>query len=129
MNNVVLIGRLAKDPELRFTQGKGTAVCTFNLAVDREGQEGADFIRVTAWNKTAELITTYLTKGSQCAIQGRISARSYKDSNDETKYITEVVANRVEFLSPKSNKSNVQQQKNDNPFDDFNAVDDDDLPF
>ena len=96
MNKVVLIGRLTKDPELKFTPGTGNAVTTLTLAVDRyntkTGQKEADFIPVVIWGKTAESVANYLKKWSQAAISGRIQTRSY-DAKDGTKrYVTEVVA-------------------------------------
>lgn len=96
MNKVVLIGRLTKDPELKFTPGTGNAVTTLTLAVDRyntkTGQKEADFIPVVIWGKTAESVANYLKKGSQAAISGRIQTRLY-DAKDGTKrYVTEVVA-------------------------------------
>ena len=88
MNKVVLIGRLTKDPELRFTPGTGSAVTTLILAVDRyntkTGQREADFIPVVIWGKQAESAANYLSKGSQAAISGRIQTRSY-DAKDGTK--------------------------------------------
>ena len=103
MNKVVLIGRLTKDPELRFTPGTGMAVTTVTLAVDRFNastkQREADFISVVIWGKQAESTANYMSKGSQMAISGRIQTRSY-DAKDGTKrYVTEVVAQEVSFLS------------------------------
>jgi single-strand DNA-binding protein len=103
MNKVILIGRLTKDPELKFTPGNGTAVTTVTLAVDKynasTGQREADFISVTIWGKQAESTANYMNKGSLMAISGRIQTRSY-DAKDGTKrYVTEVVANEVNFLS------------------------------
>lgn len=101
MNKVVLIGRLAKDPELRYTQN-GTAVCSFTLAVDRpykqEGGVSADFINIVVWNKAGENCAEYLAKGRRAAVDGRLQIRSYEDSNGARRYATEVVAERVEFL-------------------------------
>ncbi|MBR2215081.1 MAG: single-stranded DNA-binding protein [Selenomonadaceae bacterium] len=108
MNKVVLIGRLTRDPDVRYTQS-GTAVTTFTLAVDRRGarnaeqngQPTADFIPIVTWQKTAELCGNYLSKGRQVALEGRIQTRSY-DAKDGTKrYVTEVVANEVEFIGPR----------------------------
>ena len=100
MNNIILIGRLTKDPELRYTQA-GKAVCSFTLAVDRpysgENKE-ADFINIVVWNKVGENCAQYLKKGRKAAVQGRLQVRSYEDDNGKKKYITEVVANSVEFL-------------------------------
>jgi single-strand DNA-binding protein len=102
MNKVILIGRLTKDPELRFTPGNGTAVTTLTLAVDKynpsSGQREADFIPVVIWGKQAETTANYMAKGRLMAISGRIQTRSY-DAKDGTKrYVTEVVANEVQFL-------------------------------
>lgn len=100
MNNVVLIGRLTKDPDLTYTQS-GTAVCKFTLAVDRQGKDGADFIKIVTWNKTAENCGKYLAKGRQAAIQGRIQTGSYKSKDGHTVYTTDVIANNVQFLGSK----------------------------
>lgn len=147
MNKVILIGRLTKDPELRYTPGNGTAVTTLTLAVDnynsKTGEKGADFIPVVIWGKQAENTAQYMIKGSQIAISGRITTRSY-DAKDGTKrYVTEVVAdtfNGVSFLS-KGNGNN-SSTGNSNPGNDNNdafgdmgfdsdmtPVDDGDMPF
>ena len=102
MNKVVLIGRLTKDPELKFTPGAGTAVATITLAVDRrfskDGQREADFISVVIWGKQAETTANYMSKGKLMGVSGRIQTRSY-DAKDGTKrYVTEVVAEEVQFL-------------------------------
>ena len=159
MNKVVLIGRLTRDPELRYT-GSNTAVATFSLAVNRnftnqQGEREADFINIVVWRKQAENVKNYLSQGSQVAIEGRIQTRSYGDNNGQKGYVTEVVADNVEFLSSKnsSNSSNggSNSQSSDptpydfgpapepkgtnvdsNPFADFGAsieVSDDELPF
>ena len=101
MNSVILIGRLARDPEMSYTQQQ--AACTkFTLAVDRpkrQGEDqGADFIRVTVWGKQAENCDRYLSKGRQVAVMGRIQTGSYKNREGVTVYTTDVVADRVEFL-------------------------------
>ena len=106
MNKVVLVGRLARDPELRTTQS-GTAVVSFTVACDRrfarQGEERqADFISCVAWNKTAEFISRYFTKGMRIALDGRIQTRSYDDQNGNKRYITEVVAEDVEFAQSKN---------------------------
>lgn len=108
MNKVVLIGRLTRDPELRYTPGNGVAVTTVTLAVDRFNastkQREADFISVVIWGKQAENTANYMSKGSQMAISGRIQTRSY-DAKDGTKrYVTEVVAQEVSFLSKGSGR-------------------------
>ena len=150
MNKVVLIGRLTKDPELRFTPGTGSAVTTLTLAVDRyntkTGQREADFIPVVIWGKQAESAANYLSKGSQAAISGRIQTRSY-DAKDGTKrYVTEVVADPfggVQFLGSKGSnasgnnfgESNEYSAPMDDPFsnvnfdEDITPVDDGDMPF
>ena len=147
MNKVVLIGRLTKDPELRFTPGSGAAVTTFTLAVDRyntkTGQNEADFIPIVIWGKQAENIANYMSKGGQVAISGRIQTRSY-DAKDGTKrYVTEVVAdmvNGIQFLGNRSG-NNINQDNGSNNYgpmnqdinfnyeEDITPVDDGDMPF
>lgn len=107
MNNVVLIGRLTKDPDLTYTQS-GTAVCKFTLAVDRQGKDGADFIRIVTWNKTAENCGKYLAKGRQAGIQGRIQTGSYKNKDGYTVYTTDVIANSVQFLGSKGSEEKTE---------------------
>lgn len=142
MNKVVLIGRLTKDPELKYTPGTGTAVTTITLAVEnynsKTQEKTADFIPVVLWGKQAENTAQYTLKGSQVAISGRISVRTY-DAKDGTKrYVTEVVAdmfNGVQFLSKNNNSnSNTSVENNDvfggMNFDEYNMpVDDGDMPF
>jgi single-strand DNA-binding protein len=124
MNKVVLIGRLTKDPELRYTPGTGTAVSTVTLAVDRYNsktqQREADFIPVVVYGKQAESLANYLSKGSPAAVSGRIQTRSY-DAKDGTKrYVTEVVADvplGVQFIGSKKNDDDLQEvNDNDGPF-------------
>lgn len=99
MNNVVLIGRLTKDPEVRYIPESQMAVATFTIAIDRAGKDkGADFPRITCFGKTAELVERYISKGRLVGIQGRIQTGSYKNKEGATVYTTEVVADRVEFL-------------------------------
>ncbi|WP_100065707.1 single-stranded DNA-binding protein [Miniphocaeibacter massiliensis] len=110
MNNVILIGRLTRDPELRYTAGSGNAMCRFTVAVDRglsrdkraemeqRGQPTADFIGCVAWGKTAELVANYLSKGRQVALQGRIQTSSYEGKDGNRIYRTDVVADRIEFI-------------------------------
>ena len=102
MNSVILIGRLARDPELSYTANTQNAVCRFTLAVDRpkrQGEDqGADFIRITVWGRQAETCDRYLSKGRQVAVMGRIQTGSYKNREGVTVYTTDVVADRVEFL-------------------------------
>ena len=102
MNQVILIGRLARDPELSYTPNTQSAVCRFTIAVDRprrNGEDaGADFIRITVWGRQAETCDRYLSKGRQVAVAGRIQTGSYKNREGVTVYTTDVVADRVEFL-------------------------------
>ena len=110
MNKVVLIGRLTKDPELKFTPGNGTAVATLTLAVDRRfpnknGQREADFIQVTVWGKSAENTANYMGKGRLMGVSGRIQTRTYDAKDGTRRYVTEVVADEVQFLE-KGNGNN-----------------------
>lgn len=106
INNVVLVGRLTKDVELRKTQN-GKSVVSYTLAVNRqfkqEGQPDADFINCVAWNKTADLMDQYLHKGSLVGVEGRIQTRSYQDNTGKNVYVTEVLTESVQFLENKSN--------------------------
>ena len=160
MNKVVLIGRLTRDPELRYT-GNNTAVASFTLAVNRpfsnqQGEREADFINVVVWRKQAENVKNYLTQGSQAAVEGRLQTRSYDDNNGQKRYITEVIADNVEFLGSKGSSNNSNNMNSSapsagptpydfgdaptpkgtdvdsNPFADFGAsieISDDELPF
>ena len=125
MNKVVLIGRMTKDPDLKFAPGNGTAVCTLTLAVDRrfkkEGQQDADFIPIVIWGKIAENTANYTQKGSLIGVSGRIQTRNY-DAKDGTKrYVTEVVADEIQFLDKKGGQQSSNQ--------DFESVDEGDSPF
>lgn len=142
MNNVVLIGRLVADPELRYLPGNGTPVCKFRLAVDRnlskekkqeaesKGWQTADFINITVWGKQGENAANYLAKGKLVAIQGRIQTGSYEAEDGTRRYTTEVVANNVQFLEW-GDKSNQQGYQQSNIPDGFMEVDnsEDDIPF
>lgn len=102
MNIVALIGRLTKDPELRYT-ASGQAVATFTLAVDRaftnqQGQKETDFIPCVTWGKSAENCAKFVTKGKQVGVDGRIQTRNYENNDGKKVYVTEVVANKVEYL-------------------------------
>ena len=118
MNKVFLIGRLTRDPELRYT-GSNTAVATFSLAVNRNftnanGEREADFINIVVWRKQAENVKNYLSQGSQVAIDGRIQTRSYDDQNGQKRYVTEVVADNVEFIGTKGSSNNMNTNANSN---------------
>ena len=157
MNKVFLIGRLTRDPELRYT-GNNTPVATFSLAVNRnfsnqQGEREADFINIVVWRKQAENVKNYLSQGSQVAIDGRIQTRSYDDKDGQKRYVTEVVAENVEFLGSKNSSNNSSNGSHNeeptpydfgdekepkgtdvdsNPFADFGSsieISDDELPF
>lgn len=140
MNKVVLIGRLTKDPELKFTPGNGTAVATFSLAVDRrftskDGQREADFINVVAWGKTAELVANYMGKGRLLGVSGRIQTRNYEAKDGTKRYITEVVAEEVQFLDKgtgaRQPQANADREDNNNVNynEDITPIDDGEIPF
>lgn len=128
MNNVVLTGRLTANPELKVTQS-GTQVCVFALAVNKD-KEHTDFPQVVCFGKTAENLCTYQKKGSMIGVNGRLQTRSY-DRQDGTKaYVTEVIANAVEYLSSKSeNEAKTQQNEVVEVVEAPVNVSDDDLPF
>lgn len=107
MNKAILIGRLTRDPELRYTSSN-RAVCQFTVAIDRPftnqatGQREADFINVVAWDKTGENVGKYMTKGRLVAVEGRIQTRNYDNNEGRKVYVTEVVANNVQFLESRN---------------------------
>lgn len=107
MNKVMLIGRLTKDPELRYTQG-GTAVASFTIAVDRRfsKEKEADFINCVAWQKTAEFISQYFRKGSKIVVEGRLQTRSYEVEDGSRRWATEVVVEQCEFADSKAKNEN-----------------------
>ena len=128
MNKVILMGRLTKEPEVRYTQVTNTMVTSFTLAVNRrfvkQGEERqADFINIVAWNKTAEFVSKYFSKGQQVGVIGRIQTRNYDDEQGVKHYITEVIAEEVYFAGEKKEKA-----QNDST-DDFEITNSDDLPF
>ena len=159
MNKVFLIGRLVRDPELRYT-GTNIPVATFSIAVNRNfanaaGEREADFINIVVWRKQAENVKNYVKQGSQVAIDGRIQTRTYDDQNGQKRYITEVVADNIQFLDTKAATERRQTTSSnsyndvipysfspemdvptsdlkDDPFKDFGEeikVEDNDLPF
>ncbi len=105
LNKVILMGRLTKDPEVRYTSNTNTLVCSFTLAVDRsfkrEGQPTADFINIVAWSKTGEFCSKYFTKGQQVAVTGRLQTRNYDDKDGKKVYVTEVIAEEAHFADSK----------------------------
>ena len=136
MNNVTLLGRLTKEPELRFTEGSDLAVCKFTLAVNREfKKDETDFINCIAFGNRAKIISQYVGKGKQLAVKGRIQTGSY-DAQDGTKrYTTDIVVDSFDFISNGNNQgdSGHQEETQNNsttpPVDDFTPADDVDMPF
>lgn len=129
MNQVILTGRLTKDPELRTTQSD-KQVASFTLAVDKYG-EGADFINCIVWGKQAENLCKYQEKGSQIGLSGRIQTRSYEDDKGNKRNITEVVADSIEYLGAKKKDATTEEVT---PYDikgEGNGIEitDSDLPF
>ena len=138
MNRAMLIGRLTKEPELRAT-GSGISVCTFTLAVERrfkqEGQQQADFIPIVVWRSQADNCAKYLHKGSQAAVCGSIQTRSYDAPDGSKRYVTEIVADEVQFLGRPNSGENDDAARaasfgNTPPFgENMQTVDDEDIPF
>ena len=142
MNVFLGIGRLTKNPEVRYTTGsEPMAIATFAVAIDRAVKQGtekqADFPRITVFGRQAENCERYLSKGSKVAVQGRIQTGSYKNKDGQTVYTTDVVADRVEFLDSRNNESgqsyqnNVKHAENEQQSvpEGFVAMDSDDVPF
>ena len=145
MNKFIGIGRLTRDPELTYTQSN-QAICTFTMAIDRpmsrdkreeagaNGRSTADFPRVNVWGEMAESCNQYLSKGSQCAVEGSIQTGSYKDKDGKTVYTTEILAQNVQFLSrdknTQGNQNNGSKGQNRGNDDDFTEIEDDGrIPF
>ncbi|TCL71650.1 single-strand DNA-binding protein [Hydrogenispora ethanolica] len=136
MNHIVLIGRLTRDPELRYTPS-GTAVTNFDLAVDRpvpnqQGERETDFIRIIAWQKQAELCANYLKKGRLVAVEGRLQIRSYETQDGQKRRVAEVVANQVQFLDKGRDDATAAPgsgSSGSGGHDDLGGVNLDDLPF
>lgn len=128
MNKVILLGRLTKDPDVRYTQSTNTMVTSFTLAVNRrfvkQGEERqADFINCVAWNKTAEFVSKYFRKGQQVGVIGRIQTRNYDDDKGIKHYVTEVIAEETYFAGDK------KEETQSNTANDFEITDSSDLPF
>ncbi|WP_232698024.1 single-stranded DNA-binding protein [Brevibacillus daliensis] len=156
LNRVILIGNLTKDPELRYTPN-GVAVTTFTLAINRpysgaNGDKETDFINIVAWRQLADLCANYLRKGRKAAVEGRLQTRSYDNKEGKKVYVTEVVADNVQFLSsreagegntgydsgqgygsrPAAASRNNNNDQHSDPFADAGKpinISDDDLPF
>jgi len=121
MNKAFLIGRLTRDPELRYSSNNAPIV-NFTIAIDRqytnsEGQRDTDFINIVAFQKQAENISKYVSKGSLVAVDGRIQTRNYEDKDGKRVYVTEVVADRVQFLDTKNSSSNREKADDVSPAD------------
>ena len=132
MNQVILIGRLTRDPELRYIAGSGTPVAQFGIAVDREfagkdGKKETDFIDIQVWGKSAENCANYIGKGSLVGIQGSLRIDNYKNEAGENRKATRVNANRVQFLDSKKDRKEANIIP-DGQFENF-TVEDDDIPF
>ena len=128
MNKIILMGRLTKEPEVRYTTQNNTAVCSFTLAVDRkyqrQGEEKqTDFFNIVAWNKLGEFCGKYFAKGSRVLIGGMLQNRSWTDENGNKHYVTEIIADEAEFADSK--KDNNQSNSDDSGF----FPDDGKLPF
>ncbi|ARI75542.1 single-stranded DNA-binding protein [Halobacillus mangrovi] len=161
LNRVVLVGRLTKDPDLRYTPN-GVAVANFTIAVNRpfsnkQGEQDADFINCVVWRRAAENLANFMSKGSQVGVDGRLQSRSFDNQEGKRVFVTEVVADSVQFLESKGSSqgggnrggsgfqpnqnqqpsgnnfgSNNNNQRNDDPFADNGEpidISDDDLPF
>lgn len=134
MNHAMIIGNLTKDPELKQTPN-GISVCTFTVAVQRrhkgrDGERQADFIPVVVWREMADACARYLAKGKKAAICGEINVRNYEAQDGTKRYVTEIIANQVEFLSPKEESYAPPAPAAGAPTDSgFTPVDDDELPF
>ena len=140
MNKVILMGRLTRDPEIRYTQTNNTVVANFALAVNRRvssqsGDKQADFINIVAWNKVGEFCGKYFKKGQQVAVIGRLQVRTWDDQNGQKHYVTEVIADEVYFADSKKDGGDTSSFENtfgttlsDNSEFQVNSSDDD-LPF
>lgn len=133
MNSITLLGRLVRDPEVKYTQS-GKVVTQFTLAVDRpfktpDGQKEADFIPVVVWGKPAEMIGNSCQKGHRLIVEGRIQIRNYEAKDGSKRWVTEIIANGVEFVERKSDKGGTSGDKSE--FEQFgHAVPfDEDIPF
>jgi len=144
MNKVILMGRLTRDPEVRYTTTNNTLVCTFSIAVNRRfarqgAEQTADFFNIVAWDKTGEFCSKYFKKGQQVGVIGRLQTRNYDDKDGKKVYVTEVVAEETYFADSRRDGEGAPAggsfQGVDAPFNssegasDFTPVTDDDLPF
>lgn len=142
MNKALLVGRISNDLELRHTQSQN-AVCEFNIAINRVGVEGTDFITVVVWNKQAENLVKYQKKGNLISVEGTIRVDKYENKDGETRYKTYILANSIQYLSSKSDKQSTTQSTvvdkveaaeefENNPFEQIGEqmqLSEEDLPF
>ena len=135
MNKCFMTGNLTKDPEVRST-GSGVSVCTFRIAVQRrfsgqDGQKVSDFFDVVAWRSLADICGKYLSKGSKVAVVGELQTRSYEAKDGSKRYVTEIVADEVEFLTPKAAGNNKDDDSQHAALSQmgFQDIDDGELPF
>ena len=136
MNNVILSGRLTKDPEFSTTNN-GINFCRFSIAVERkfandDGEKEADFINIVTWRGLADNCNKFLRKGNKINVVGSLQTRTYDGQDGSKRYVTEVVANEVEFLSPKSeneNKPKSESQKKQEIIQKFEPISESNLPF
>jgi len=131
MNKIILLGRLVKDPDVRYTQ-TGKVVCQFTIAVDRpfagqDGQREADFIPVVIWGKQAEACGNSLTKGQRVLVEGRLQVRNYEAKDGTKRYVSEVIADHFEYIEKKAQPGNNNEQGFNNMG--SSAPFDDDIPF
>lgn len=137
MNKAILMGRLTKDPELRYTNTNNTAICSYTIAIDRrftkQGEEKqTDFINTVCFGKTAEFCGKWFKKGQQIAVVGRIQTRTWDDNEGKKHYVTEVVAEEAYFADTKRNEgapSRTQNSSGDQGDGFYPVEDDDELPF
>lgn len=139
MNKVILMGRLTRDPEVRYTQTNNTLVASFSLAVNRrfvrQGEERqADFVNIVAWSKLGEFCSKYFKKGQQVGIIGRLQTRTWDDDQGVKHYVTEVVAEEAYFADSKKDDGTSNNPFSNNAFEtsngnDFEITSNDDLPF
>ena len=140
MNKVILMGRLTRDPEVRYTQTNNTLVASFSLAVNRrftrQGEERqADFFNIVAWSKTGEFCSKYFKKGQQVGVIGRLQVRNWEDEQGQKHYVTEVVAEEAYFADSKRDGADASNFENTfgsnvaNSSPEFEVTSDDDLPF
>ena len=135
MNKSILLGRLTKEPEIKYSEKNNSKVAKFTLAVDRkyakEGEERqTDFINITAFSKLAEIVEKYLHKGTPICLCGRIETNVWQDDNSVKHYITNIIAEEIYFVgSKKDNENNNEPSVNDEEQEDEEITSDDDLPF